>query len=254
MQNIKAVRKLLLNPGNIVDERHDEILESVFDYLMEEGNGNPEHKIKSLMFDLIQAKRAENLGTSRMQLHLISPEAVANVVKAIAYCFPDEFQLIPEIVLLDFRVYNSAPTIYNEEAGAHAMIIVTLLGLADDEAFDMSDSKFDKPLMALLKEGLQKRYFRSSIIYSHQVSLLSSAMKVFMDRACAMTSLSYSFRWVELCKTLVVVSSIFSGDEKTQPGDASLEYALVNELCFKIFNTRSLKEKVLMLERIFSSR
>ena len=82
MQNVKAVRNLLLNTGDITDDRQQKTLESVFDYLIEEGNGNPEHKIKSLMFDLIQAKRAENLGTSRMQLHLLSPEAAANVIKA----------------------------------------------------------------------------------------------------------------------------------------------------------------------------
>jgi hypothetical protein len=75
MQNIKSVRKLLLNPGDIADERQQAVLDSVFDYLVEEGNGNPEYKIKGLMFDLIQAKRAENLGTSRMQLHSLSPEA-----------------------------------------------------------------------------------------------------------------------------------------------------------------------------------
>jgi hypothetical protein len=152
--------------------------------------------------------------------------------------------------LPDFRVYDSAPTIYKdkEEAGVHAMIMVTLLGLADNEAFDRNDSKFDKPLMALLTEGLQKRYFRNSIIYSHQASSLSSVLKIFIDRAHAMLHLD-EFRWNTLVDMTIKSQELFSGDKESQPGDASLEYALINELCFKIFNTRSLVNKVSMLKK-----
>src|ERR1035437_1512630 len=237
MQNIKAVRKLLLNPSDIAYEQQQAVLDSVFDYLVEEGRGTPERKIKSLMFDLVWAKRADNLSTSSRQLHLLSPEVAANVVRAVAYCFWDEFQLIPEIVLVEFRVYDSAPTIYKEEAGVHAMIMITLLDLADDnEAFNGSDSKFDEHLMTLLIEGLQKRYFRNSRIYSHQSSLLSSVLKKFVGRAYGMLPLS-KYRWNSLCHIIAMSEPFFSGGDENKPGDASLEYALLNEFCFKLFNT-----------------
>ena len=128
MQNIKAVRNLLLNTGNITDDRQQTILESIFDYLVEEGRGDAEAKIRVLMFGLVQEKQA-GLG---IPLHELTPDAAANVVKAIAYCFSDEFQIIPEIALLNFRVHSSTPTIYRDDKGVHAMIIVTLLSLADE--------------------------------------------------------------------------------------------------------------------------
>jgi hypothetical protein len=248
MQNIKAVRKLLLKPGDIADEQQQAVLDSVFDYLAEEGNGEPESRIRSLMFDLVRVKQPDlSLGSHHILLHQLSPEAVALVVKAMAYSFPDEFQLIPEIALLDFRVYDSTPTIYKEEAGVHAMIIITLLDLADDNgAFNSSDSKFDEHLMALLIEGLQKRYFRNSHIYNHQSSLLSSVLKKFVGRAHGMLPLTKS-RWNSLCHIITMSEPLFSGGDGKELDDASLEYVLLNELCFKLFNECSLETKAALL-------
>jgi hypothetical protein len=150
-------------------------------------------------------------------------------------------------VLLNFRVYDSAPTIYKEEAGVHAMIVITLLDLADDnEAFNSSDSKFGENLMTLLIEGLQKRYFRSSIILSHQSSLLSSILKKFVGRAHGMLPLTKP-RWNSLCHIIDQSKQFFSGGDDNRPGDASLEYALLNELCFKLFNECSLETKASLL-------
>lgn len=246
MQNIKTVRKLLLEPGD-VSAKVREVLESVFDYLAEEGNGKPESKITLLMFDLVQGKQSGlSLSSHRIPLYQLLPEAVALVVKAMAYSFPDECRLIPEMTLLDFRVYDSAPTIYKEETGIHAMIIVTLLELADDKAFDRHDGNFDYALTTLLIEGLQKRYFKSSLIYSHQVSLLSSALKVFVSRAYEMLPLSKG-RWNSLCHIITMSEQFFSGGDDKKPCDVSLEYALLNELCFKLFNECSLETKAALL-------
>jgi hypothetical protein len=249
MQNIKAVRGLLLPSADRFSDKERDVLDSLFDYLVEDP-GTPEQKMKPLLFELIQEQevRTNWFGMHKVQLCLLTPEAVANVVKAIAYCFPDEFQLIPEIVLDDFRVNNSAPTVYEEKKGVHAMIIVTLLGLADNEAFYSVDANFNKPLMALLTEGLQKRYFRNSIIYSHQVSSLSSVLKIFIGQSHAMLQLG-EFRWNALVDMTIKSQELFSGNKESQPGDTSLEYALINELCFKIFNTRSLANKVSMLKK-----
>jgi len=247
MQNITTVRKLLLEPGGIVDANGGEVLKSVFDHIIEDGDS--ELKIKHLLFDLIRGKRGSM--NSRLKFNELQVEAVPNVIKAVVYGFPNLFSLIPEIVLQDFRVHASHPTIYKEDVGVHAMIIVTLLKLADDEAFDRSDLSFDKPLASLLKEGLQKRYFRDSIIYNHQTSLLSSALKVFIDRAYAWLFPAFrsTFRWDSLVDVLAISNEMFLQEKETHPGDATLEYALINEICFKMFNTCPLNTKVAMLKQ-----
>lgn len=242
MQYAKSVRKLLLEHDD-VDENSRAALEEVFDYLAEAGD--PEQKMKLLLFSLINGEIGGK-SSARFQICKLPPELVPNLIKGLALCYADQLSLIPEIILKDFRVYDSRPTIYREDRGVHAMVIVTLLGLADGEAFVGSEGSFHESLMALLMEGLQKRYFRTSTIYSHQVSLLSSVLKVFVSRAHEMLPLSKA-RWNSLCHIITMSRLLFADGDDKKPGDASLEYALLDGLCFKLFNECSLETKASLL-------
>lgn len=251
MKNTKMVRKLLLEAIKItdVDERRE--LESVFDYLIDDERGIPEAKIGLLMFGLVQGKQLADSAVQGLDaMDRLSPEAVANVVEAIAYCFPDKLYCVPEIALLNFRVWNSAPTVYKEDRGVHAMIMVALFELADDLSFDRAAmSDFDKSLSYLLMEGLQKRCFKNSIILSHQASLLSSEMKSYVERAYR----GDGFRWKALHNIIAESKILFCGDDKDKSDDATLEYAIISEICFKVFNELMLETKVSMLEKHFAS-
>ncbi len=158
---------------------------------------------------------------------------------------------MPEIVHLAMKNINQDKN-FKDDLGQHAVLMTFLFELADFNVFKFDKVTFDKHLIEFLGEGFTKCYFRRSLIYNNQSGKLSNHIAKFITNAqISLKTDKVSNRWDSLLGLLTIARQAFP--DHAPMGDASLEYALLNDLCFKMFGTLSPIKKLDVVNGYFNA-
>ena len=248
MKNTAKVRALLLGdliPRNVTEDGR-RAMTFIFDRMVEDEDLKVVPRVvRFLAVSELCDQETEN----DFHFTRLGTDSISNILEALMWGFPEQANNLSAVARSQFM---QMPANYEDKHGHHAAVLSQLFAIADYREFNIIGSNYESHLFGLLDASFLKRLFRKSIIYAGQSGDLSNRIGKFVTVASiGRKETLTSVRWDSLLKVVSTAKKSFASNSDPI-FDTSLEYALLNDLCFKLFGTLSPLNKLGLIDGQFN--
>ena len=218
----------------------------MFDYLSEV-TGDGALEIYRIIDDVIRLK-SENIvdGQRVFRFGDQNTNQISSILEALVWVFPERVNTLPIVVK---NCLSHLDDDYRDDKANH-IVVVSFLFEVSGWTHQFNLESYDVRLFDLLDAAFHEGYFKRGIVYdsgdlSNQITKFVTIAEIGSKKPHT------SARWNSVIRTLTLAYNNFRVDPII--GDASLEYALINQLCFRMFATLSPLTKLKVIHSHFGS-